>query len=303
MIKKDSYKTNSLRLYIIIPVFNRKDITLNCLKLLHNQTYQNFETIVVDDGSTDGTEEAIRESYPKTVVIRGNGNWWWTKSVNEGCKYALASHAFGILLMNDDIEFKKNYLQELINCIAHYPNSIIGSLSLTVEKPHKIFFSGIKKRNVFTAKISKYHKQFSLYEPDKITGIHSTEVLPGRGVYIPAIVFDKIGFLNEDKMPQYYSDFDFTNRAKRIGFNVLINWDLIVYSYWKETGKGAIYSNLKFMDFLKAFTNKYTHRSLMPVYNYFKAFSPWYILPITLINHHLRVFFSYFRYKILNLFK
>ncbi len=283
-----------LDLYVVIPVFNRKKMILNLLKLLREQSYNDFNVVVVDDGSTDGTEEIIRKFYPKTHIVKGDGNWWWTKSANEGCKFAISKGAAGILLMNDDTEVRVDYFQKLVDSIVIYPDSVIGSLSLTVESPHKIFFSGIKKLNLLTAKATRYHKQFVLYYPDKIKGTHKTEFLPGRGLYIPSKVFDKIGFLNEKELPQYAADFDFTNRAKRNAYNVLINWDLIVYSHWKMTGKGASYTKQKFSEFLRAFTNRYSHRSIKTAFYYYKAMCPWYILPITLINHHIRVFYSYF---------
>ena len=282
-------------IYIVIPVFNRREITLNCLALINKQSYNHLNVVVVDDGSTDGTTNAIRENFPKTHIVKGNGNWWWTKSVNEGCKYALLEGAEAIVLMNDDVRFDTDYFQKLIDTVNLYPGSIMGSISLTVEKPHKIFFSGIKGRNCFTAKATKYHKQFETYDKDRVNGVHKTHVLPGRGLYIPSHVFDKIGFFNEKKLPQYFADFDFTNRAKRNGINVYINWDLIIYSFWKDTGKGALYVKQKFIDFLIAFTNKYSHRSVRAVFYYFKASCPWYLLPFMLLNHHLRVFYSYFK--------
>ena len=71
-------------IFIVIPIYNRKELTLACLASFAKQTYSEYELVIVDDGSTDGSQEAIKKIYPEATVIQGNGNWWWAKSVNEG---------------------------------------------------------------------------------------------------------------------------------------------------------------------------------------------------------------------------
>ncbi|HZG23054.1 MAG TPA: glycosyltransferase, partial [Chitinophagaceae bacterium] len=100
----------NIRLAIVIAVHNRKNTTLQCLQQLARQTFQDFSIIVVDDGSADGTSAAIRQFFPSVTVINGTGNWWWTRSVNEGIRYALDQHASHVLLLNDDTYFTSDYL-------------------------------------------------------------------------------------------------------------------------------------------------------------------------------------------------
>ena len=69
---------------IVIPVHNRREFTRQCLACLAVQTYRNVQTIVVDDGSTDGTDIMISQEFPDVVVMRGDGNLWWTEATNWG---------------------------------------------------------------------------------------------------------------------------------------------------------------------------------------------------------------------------
>ena len=62
-----------MNIYIIIPVHNNKKETLNCLGCLAKQTFTNFKIIIVNDGSTDGTPEAIKTSFPEVEILTGNG--------------------------------------------------------------------------------------------------------------------------------------------------------------------------------------------------------------------------------------
>ena len=74
----------SAMIYIVIPVFNRREETLRCLDSLVTQTYTNFIVIVVDDGSTDGVGDAVQAGYPDTIVLKGDGNLWWAGATNLG---------------------------------------------------------------------------------------------------------------------------------------------------------------------------------------------------------------------------
>jgi GT2 family glycosyltransferase len=68
--------------YIIIPVHNRKQITIACLENLNTcGDLQKYRVIVVDDGSKDGTAEAIREQYPMVEILTGDGNLWWMGAI------------------------------------------------------------------------------------------------------------------------------------------------------------------------------------------------------------------------------
>ena len=103
-------------IYIIIPVHNRIHFTRSCLISLRSQTNKKFITIVVDDGSSDGTCEMIQKEFPEVIVLHGNGNLWWTGAINHGVKYAVENAMMDnyILTMNDDIVFGPNYLETLI---------------------------------------------------------------------------------------------------------------------------------------------------------------------------------------------
>src|SRR3989339_1274263 len=98
-------------IFIVIPVHNRKDTTLECLQYLHRQTYREYKIIIVDDGSTDGTATAIQDTYPDTTILTGNGQLWWTGAMHKGIQDVLtmAAETDYVLSLNDDVIVEPNY--------------------------------------------------------------------------------------------------------------------------------------------------------------------------------------------------
>lgn len=285
---------SSMKLYIVIAVHNSKDITLGCLSLLSGQTFQDFRVVVVDDGSTDGTEKAVSKAFPEVVVIRGTGNWWWTKSMNEGIKYAIEQGATTILMMNDDTYFLDDYIETIVKISEKNPGALIGSLDVTREEPRRIFFSGVERMIWWKAKGINYHNGYDLYDPS-MTGLHKSVCLNGRGTLVPVEVFNAIGLLDEKKLPQYASDFDFSLRADEAGIDTYISWDAVNYSHVHKTGKGKPFIKQKFNGYLRSFLSKYSQTSLSTNYAYYGKHCKWYYFHFAFLFHMLKMVYSYFK--------
>ena len=134
-----------MQIFTIIPVYNRKNITLQFLNDLNNQTYTNFKIIVFDDGSTDGTSEAIQKEFPNIRILRGDGNYWWTKSINASLRFAINHSADYVLLLNDDIRLANNLIETFVNNAKIKPNAIFGAANYDLST-NTLLFAG-EKRN------------------------------------------------------------------------------------------------------------------------------------------------------------
>ncbi len=284
-----------MKLYIVIAVFNNKDITINCLNLLKKQSYNSYETVLVDDGSSDGTSEAVAEQFPEVHIIKGDGNWWWTKSINEGIRYSLKEGADAVLIMNNDTIFSEKYLETITHQLSENPGSVIGSIDITMEEPHKIFFSGVKEIIWWRAKEIRYHKGYDLYEPEKIKGLHKTVGLNGRGTLIPVEVFEKIGLYDEENLPQYASDYDFSVRSSKAGIPTYISWDAVLFSYVSVTGEGRPFIKQSLWKFLKSFSKKYSQTSYSTLHNYYKKHTKWYYFHFALFLQMLKLVYSFYK--------
>jgi GT2 family glycosyltransferase len=284
------------KIFAVIPTYNRKNYLSKLLVQLEKQVLNNVELsiVVVVDGSTDGTVEMLERDFPRVDVVMGNGDWWWTKSVNEGIKFAIKNHTEAVLLMNDDTEIDKEYVLTLLKANKQHPDAIIGSLNLSKETPYKIYFSGVKKIVWWKAKSVRYHRAFERYNKN-LTGLHGSVILMGRGTFIPVSLFEKIGFFDEKAFPQYKADLDFVLTANENNIKTFISWDSIVYSHLELTGKGATYTNQGFFAFLGSFFKQNTYINLKHSFRYYKKHCPIFLLPLSFFVDKLRLIYSFLR--------
>ncbi|MCA0396446.1 MAG: glycosyltransferase family 2 protein [Bacteroidetes bacterium] len=228
-------------IYIIIPVFNRKALTRGCLKSIEGQTFKDFKTIVVDDGSTDGTFQMIQDEFPNVEVLKGNGDLWWTGSTNLGVNYLtnagrVKSDDF-VLTLNNDLEIDDDFLGKISYYAGVYPKAILGSVSVDINRSDWMDFCGVRWNQItskYTLKAKEYGNSYAQLLNEK--RFEDSDLLLGRGTLIPAKVFDEIGFYDFENFPHYAADEDFTLRAKRNGWQLLIPTDVLVRSYISETG-------------------------------------------------------------------
>jgi len=194
-------------IYIIIPVHNRKLLTLACLENLKaNGDLQKYHVIVVDDGSSDHTSEEVAENYPEVTILKGDGNLWWTGAIALGMEYAHQQGATHFIWLNDDCFTKLNTLELLVDFLKEHPNSIAGAACCDAK-------SGLLVETGFKGKIRVKALEDEVVKVDGLSGYC---------VAIPASVFKQIGTPDANKFRQYAGDGMYTLKATRVGFKVYI---------------------------------------------------------------------------------
>ncbi|MCB0395333.1 MAG: glycosyltransferase family 2 protein [Flavobacteriales bacterium] len=229
-------------LAIVIPTFNRKKELSLLLSQLKDQDESgcSYVAVVVIDGSTDGTVEMLQQDFPDVKTVLGSGQWWFTKSLNEGCKYAIEELGADLILtMNDDVQLPSQYLSELMKGYRESGGeAIIGSASYSVSTPRMITFGGFKGENRIRLKYYKYVPSFTFMEPGELKGLVTSVTLPTRGTLVPSGVMKRLNYLDDKVFPQYNSDYDFVLRAGRAGVKVYLSYDAYVFENMQLTSGG-----------------------------------------------------------------
>jgi len=222
-------------IYIITPVYNRKDFTQSYLSALAKQTKQNFKTIIVDDGSTDGTAEMIEAEFPEVILLKEQGDLWWAEATNIGIRHALELGADYVMTLNDDTLPEPDYIENMQLQSQQNPNALLGAFAVNVENNQPVFGG-----EILNWKTGNFENVLDKLSPDQYQGLHPVNVFPGRGLLIPAEVFNKIGFYDSKNFPQTIADLDFTARATNAGYNIYCNYDAKIKIYPEESGGVSI---------------------------------------------------------------
>lgn len=234
-------------IYIVTPVFNRKAFTQNYLKALSVQSVKNFKTIIVDDGSTDGSAEMIAETFPDVIVLREEGDLWWAEATNIGVRYAMEHGATYIMTLNDDTVPEPDYMEKMIHWSHQKPDVLLGAFAIDANTKQPIFGG-----EILNWKTTKYENLLPKLDASEMHGLHEVNVFPGRGLLIPRKVFEKIGLYDSRNFPQTVADLDFTCRAYNHGFKIYCNYDAKINIYPDESGGVKLVKK-------RSFKNYYNH--------------------------------------------
>lgn len=103
---------------VVIPVYNKENYIANTLNKVLMQTYTDFEILVVDDGSTDASENIVKSFSDSRITLIKQQNQGVSVARNTGIKHAIGEF---IALLDADDYWAPNFLEEMVNAINHYP--------------------------------------------------------------------------------------------------------------------------------------------------------------------------------------
>jgi len=217
---------NYPKVSIIIINWNGKKYLKDCLSFVFRQGYENFDVILVDNGSTDKSPEFVKDNFPEVKVIALDKNYGFAKGNNIGIEEALRNKDVKyIVLLNNDTKVDKNWLQELVK-VAESDEKIGSCQSkiLVLDNPRVIDAVGIGiKRNGLAYQIGWQEEDNGQYENiSEVFGacacaaLYRTEMLT------------QIGLFDEDFFA-YYEDVDLVLRARLAGWRCMYVRKAVVY--------------------------------------------------------------------------
>lgn len=229
-------------IHVLIPCHNNKPHVLELLGCLEQQSYKDFTVIVVDDGSMDGTEASVKSAFPNIAVLRGDGNLWWTGGNELGLQHIARTARPNdfVLLLNNDLVVRSDYIEKLVRTSLANGRALVGSTLIDINDPSWVE-GAIRVDSRLRLTVNRNKDIIDAAQWD-----NNVDVLSGRGTLVPIEVFHHLGGFNKEKLPHYGADYEFTTRAKRAGYRLVVCHEAKVYAKLDITGfevpKGRILS-------------------------------------------------------------
>ena len=221
---------------VVIPNFNGIAFLDSVLASLEGQTLSNFEVILVDNGSTDGSCSFVTANYPWVHLIELSENFGFCGAVNAGIRAAKAPY---VLLLNNDTEVKEDFVEEMLAAIRRHKNAFsCGARMVQYHDRDRLDDVGNYYCALGWSFARGRGKDIHAYETeDKIFS-----ACAGAAIYHKKII-EKIGYFDEEHFA-YLEDTDIGYRARIYGYE---NWyapKAIVYHVGSGTS-GSRYNQFK----------------------------------------------------------
>jgi GT2 family glycosyltransferase len=214
-----SKRTVMQTLAVVMACHNRREKTLSCLRALDQQRLNDsilVEVYLLDDGSTDGTSEAVRKEFPDINILSGDGNLYWNRGMRKSFSAAIQKGFDYYLWLNDDCILYKNSLDVLLNTYVLVKSrsgecAIIGS-AMHDPDSHQFTYGGVRRHRGNWGRIT-------LERIAPTTEAIQCDATNGNCVLIPASVVKKVGNLDK-KFKHRWGDHDYCFRALQQGCSV-----------------------------------------------------------------------------------
>lgn len=194
---------------VLMTVHNRKNCTLGCLQqlFLNNTGNYKIDVYLVDDGCTDGTPEAVSNTYPNVKIIKGDGTLYWNRGMLLAWQEALKDAPDFYLWLNDDTFLFKNAIQILLDAceMSGTKDVIICGSTHAANDDNYVTYGGRRNKKLLVPN----------------GRLQEADWLNGNCVLIPSKVVEQVGML-DPFFRHSQGDWEYGIRAKKKGIKLLV---------------------------------------------------------------------------------
>lgn len=213
---------------IIIPTYNQKDLLLQCLSYIEAHTVSPYEIIIVDNGSQDGTVEALRRRCRSIRIAAHPTNLGFAQAINTGLMMARGQT---MVLLNNDVFVTEGWLTQLLACLHGCPDAAaVGPVTNYISGEQQI---GVPYDDI--ARMSEFAAAYNHSDPGEW---RDTSRLVGFCILLRRSTFEQVGYLDEGYEVGNFEDDDWNLRLRLQGKRMKIAADTFVHHIGSVTMKG-----------------------------------------------------------------
>jgi GT2 family glycosyltransferase len=261
-----------IHLSIIIVSYNTKEYLLPCLKSIFEKDDRIFqETIVVDNGSRDGSGEEVRKKFPFIHLIENKENLGFAKAANQGLQKASGRY---LLLLNPDAQVRRGAVEQFVSFMESHPEAGVAGGQLfnsDGSRQNSIANFPSLATELFNKRLLRwlFPKRFPGKERDYLKPIEVDSVI-GACMVARRDAVDQVGLLDEDYF-LFLEETDWCFRMKRAGWKIYhIPQAEIIHFQGKSAGKETALAKIEY------------YRSRYLFFKKHRGFFQWILLPIGL---------------------
>ncbi len=203
----------NLKASVIVLVWNGTAYVKDCLNAVLSQDHSDFEVIVVDNSSTDGSADIVAEQFPQVQLIRNERNLGFSAGNNVGLR---AARGDVLVLLNQDTVVQAGWLEALVAAFEQPDVGIAGCKALYPDG--SVQHAGAF---VYGARAETEHTGRHESDDGRFDQLRDADFVTGAALAISRPVLERVGLLDEGFSPVYYEDTDWCYTAREAGFRVV----------------------------------------------------------------------------------
>jgi GT2 family glycosyltransferase len=258
-------------LYIVITDFNGWTQTRECLLRLYRSSYKDIVVVVVDHGLTDETAQGL-DDFSDCIRLSAGPEIWWSGATNQGIQFSLDRGAEQIMLLNNDCFVNEDTIAKLIRHSDALPGTVIAPRQYNAHngQPVAANVATCFSLGFTTIQLPSFMGSKNLGENLLSTAI----IVGGRGVILPARVFELVGLFDELDLPHYGADHDFYLRCTANDVPLAIATDASVSIDQTKTTLSRNLGQMSLREYVNSFSDPRSHRNLPVLKTLFKRYFP-----------------------------
>lgn len=219
-------KNGSLDVSIVIVNWNTRDTLSDCLRSIYEQTNSlDFEVIVIDNASTDGSAEMVKKEFLKVTLIENLQNRGFAAANNQGIAVARGRY---VLLLNSDTVVLDKALQKTVSCAEAHPEAaVVGCRVLNPDRtlqPTCFMFPSILNMLLSSTYLYKLFPRSKFFGRERMTwwdrdDVREVDVVTGCFMLVRSKAIEQVGFMDEQFF-MYGEETDWCYRFKQAGWKV-----------------------------------------------------------------------------------